>query len=195
MELIVFGYKLNVVYLIIIGLLLFFINLNTLCSCSGGIHKTFNNLSNVVETMSNISGAELHYKIGDGVKNSWDNSSNMNDRKCGCGNKNCGRGNKNCGCGNKNCGCGNKKCGCGNKNCGRGNKKCGCGNKNCGCDLYNNKEKNGKINLLGFFNKNTFSADCCPSNYTNSHGCLCISKKQSEFLNKRGGNRTLNSVY
>jgi len=54
-----------------------------------------------------------------------------------------------------------------------------------------NKEKN----LFGFFDKNKFSSDCCPSTYTNSLGCACINDEQYDFLNKRGGNRTLNSMY
>lgn len=35
-----------------------------------------------------------------------------------------------------------------------------------------------------------FKPECCPSTYSNSVGCYCLSKKQYNFLNSRGGNRT-----
>ena len=48
------------------------------------------------------------------------------------------------------------------------------------------------------FYKNKFSQDCCTdsgSNYSTGHGCVCLSKEQSNYLNERGGNRTLTSMY
>ena len=37
--------------------------------------------------------------------------------------------------------------------------------------------------------------DCCPGTYSCSGGCVCLSKKQSDFINARGNNRTAPSNY
>ena len=68
-------------------------------------------------------------------------------------------------------------------------------------DLYSDLEHNvtGPIPLpddeLVFFDKNKFSPDCCPSNYSSSSGCLCAAPEQMKYLNERGGNRTLVGEY
>jgi hypothetical protein len=68
-------------------------------------------------------------------------------------------------------------------------------------DLYANLEHHatGPIPLpddeLVFFDKNIFSPNCCPSNYSSSEGCLCASPEQMKYLNERGGNRTLAGEY
>jgi len=41
------------------------------------------------------------------------------------------------------------------------------------------------------FKDNKFSADCCPSAYTSSSGCLCATPEQMKYLNSHGGNRTV----
>ncbi len=41
------------------------------------------------------------------------------------------------------------------------------------------------------FRDNKFKPECCPSTYTSSTGCACISSDQSQYLNQRGGNRTI----
>ena len=48
---------------------------------------------------------------------------------------------------------------------------------------------------LFMFSGNQSNASCCPSTYSNSTGCMCITTEQAKFLNQRGGNRTLNSEY
>ena len=48
---------------------------------------------------------------------------------------------------------------------------------------------------LDLFAENVSSPDCCPSTYTTSTGCLCETPEQAQYLNQRGGNRTLNSNY
>ena len=48
---------------------------------------------------------------------------------------------------------------------------------------------------LAMYYANKFSGDCCPSFYSSSMGCLCESEKQAKYLNERGGNRTLTSMY
>lgn len=42
-----------------------------------------------------------------------------------------------------------------------------------------------------FFRGNKFKAECCPSSYTSSTGCACISPIQSNYLKQHGGNRPL----
>ena len=43
---------------------------------------------------------------------------------------------------------------------------------------------------LAYFADTAQSPDCCPSTYTGSDGCVCLSTEQAEYLNMRGGNRT-----
>lgn len=68
-------------------------------------------------------------------------------------------------------------------------------------DVYANLENNasGPIPLpegeLLFFDANKFSPECCPSNYSNSDGCVCAAPEQMKYLNERGGNRTLTGEY
>jgi hypothetical protein len=50
-------------------------------------------------------------------------------------------------------------------------------------------------NELLIFKENKFSPECCPSTYSNSMGCVCASSEQMQYLNERGGNRTLTSEY
>ena len=46
---------------------------------------------------------------------------------------------------------------------------------------------------MDFFKNNAFKPECCPSTYTSSTGCACTSVSQLNYLNQRGGNRTLSS--
>ena len=59
--------------------------------------------------------------------------------------------------------------------------------------------KGGPIPLppgeLLIFAENEVKPECCPSYYTSSTGCVCASKKQMDYLNERGGNRTLDSEF
>ena len=41
------------------------------------------------------------------------------------------------------------------------------------------------------FANNKSSLECCPSTYSTSTGCVCTTKEQRNFINKRGNNRTL----
>tara|TARA_B110000285_G_C15068036_1_gene586285 strand:- start:163 stop:459 length:297 start_codon:yes stop_codon:yes gene_type:complete len=43
---------------------------------------------------------------------------------------------------------------------------------------------------MEMFADNDFSPECCPSTYSNSSGCACITQEQVDYLNERGGNRT-----
>ena len=42
-----------------------------------------------------------------------------------------------------------------------------------------------------FFKDTKFQPSCCPSTYTSSMGCACLSKKQLQHLIMRGGNHTI----
>jgi hypothetical protein len=44
---------------------------------------------------------------------------------------------------------------------------------------------------LFFFADNKFTPECCPSTYSDSMGCACLSQAQVDYLNQRGGNRTM----
>ena len=48
---------------------------------------------------------------------------------------------------------------------------------------------------LSMFYNNKSSADCCPSTYSTSTGCVCATSEQMNYLNRRGGNRTLSTIY
>jgi len=48
---------------------------------------------------------------------------------------------------------------------------------------------------LFMFSKNKFDLSCCPSTYSNSMGCACLAPEQAKYLNERGGNRTLNTIF
>jgi hypothetical protein len=43
---------------------------------------------------------------------------------------------------------------------------------------------------LFFFNNTKFDWECCPSTYSNSKGCACLSQPQFNHLMMRGGNHT-----
>ena len=43
---------------------------------------------------------------------------------------------------------------------------------------------------LDMLNGQTFRPDCCPTAYSTSEGCACLSDAQLTFLSDRGGNRS-----
>ena len=50
--------------------------------------------------------------------------------------------------------------------------------------------KLGMDNLF-MFKDNQSKPECCPGDFSNSVGCVCVNRKQSAFINSRGGNRTV----
>lgn len=48
---------------------------------------------------------------------------------------------------------------------------------------------------LDFFATTPFKPECCPSMYTNSTGCACITPKMYDYLTHRGGNNVPYSEY
>ena len=43
---------------------------------------------------------------------------------------------------------------------------------------------------LFMFYDNKSSGTCCPSTYSSSEGCVCLSEEQARYLNDRAGNRS-----
>ena len=43
---------------------------------------------------------------------------------------------------------------------------------------------------MAMFKYNKCMPECCPATYSCSGGCICQTKKQSIFINRRGNNRT-----
>ena len=41
------------------------------------------------------------------------------------------------------------------------------------------------------FADNKFKPECCPSTYSSSTGCACMTHEQVSYINERGGNRTM----
>jgi hypothetical protein len=48
---------------------------------------------------------------------------------------------------------------------------------------------------LFMFGENEYKPECCPSTYSGSTGCVCVSAEQKKYLNERGGNRTFNTEF
>jgi len=59
-------------------------------------------------------------------------------------------------------------------------------------DVYGN---DGKFNSIDMMDKMEFKPECCPSTYTNSHGCACITDDAYKYLTGRGGNNVPYSEY
>jgi hypothetical protein len=45
-------------------------------------------------------------------------------------------------------------------------------------------------NTMVFYKDNEFKPECCPSTYSSSTGCMCMSPEQVKHLAARGGNRS-----
>ncbi len=59
-------------------------------------------------------------------------------------------------------------------------------------EFKNNLIKNSKMpEQLDLLTYSKFSADCCPSTYTSSIGCLCNNHNEFESIISRGGNRRM----
>jgi hypothetical protein len=173
MEINIFGYDVRVEYIILCILLIAFIPLNSFFSCAGGVKEGFEAIDNL--------GANLSYMMGENIRGSvhdiqFTNGNNstlkddiekvlppyVNDND----KVNEKRVNDN-------------------------------DNKEREINIYKDLETNiGKhsnlsSNSLSFFDNTTFNPECCPSNYSTSSGCACMTPEQMKFLGQRGGNRTL----
>ena len=147
-----FGYKLRVEY--ILGALVAYLVISTL------MVKSCSRVSSIKEGMEAM-GAELDYKMGSGVKTSWENKPQKEGPSLKFRQHN--------------------------------------------HDAYQSKFASPDESL-NFFNDTEFSYDCCGSSYSGtggllggggstSGGCACMNKKQIDYINQRGGNRTLPTEY
>ena len=57
-------------------------------------------------------------------------------------------------------------------------------------DTYQGTNVPLKDGQLFMFAGNEFKPSCCGSTFSNSTGCMCSTKQQVDYVNKRGGNRT-----
>ena len=167
MEINIFGYEVRVEYIILCILLIVFIQLNSFFSCAGGIKEGF-------EVIDNL-GANLLYIMGNNIKGSvhdlqftnGDNSTLKSDME-------------------------------------RlippyedEHKLLDVKVREPEINIYKDLETNigEKSNLstneMSFFDNTTFNPECCPSNYSTSSGCACMTPEQMKFLGQRGGNRTM----
>ena len=51
-------------------------------------------------------------------------------------------------------------------------------------------EGSGDPKSMFMFSYNQSKPECCPSTYSTSTGCVCTTKKQRDFIIKRGNNKT-----
>jgi hypothetical protein len=113
-------------------------------------------------------GSALNYKMGDGVKRSWENNSMVENAEASI------------------------KTTVSNQLNGEGNDT-----YNVFAGLEGNEGGPVPLpeGELLIFKTNKFSPECCPSSYSTGDGCVCASPEQMKYLNERGGNRTLASEY
>jgi hypothetical protein len=143
----VLGYKLKVEYILGAVALYFILTTVMVCSCSR---------IGVVEGMQ-MMGADVDWKMGNGVPGSWENRAATHGPSLAFREKN--------------------------------------------HDAYQSKMVSPG-DSLDFFAETEFSQDCCGASYSGfggllrgggstSGGCACLNKQQVDYINQRGGNRTL----
>lgn len=52
------------------------------------------------------------------------------------------------------------------------------------------KDKSAKHMFMFAYNRS--SPECCPSTFSSSRGCVCMSEAQRDYINKRGSNKSIN---
>ena len=58
-------------------------------------------------------------------------------------------------------------------------------------NIMNHNDINNNADNSFFFSDTEFKGECCPSRYSTSSGCACLSQQKKDFLSNRGGNRTI----
>lgn len=162
MEINLLGYTIRVEYIILSILLIVLISYNTSCSCYK--KEGFEPLDNL--------GADINYIMGDNVKGSVHDLQFTNSKNSTLKEE--------------------------MKNFmppyepEQINKK----TKEVEINIYKDLETNAENhsdslagNTISFFKNTVFAPDCCPSNYSSSSGCACMTPEQMKFLGHRGGNR------
>jgi hypothetical protein len=137
------------------------------------------NLLSSTMTITSQEGFEIATEVTNAVSDVLSHHFSDENKKEGYGNK----------CGKVTEGYGNK---CGSVTEGYGN-KCGSGKVTEGLTMLEGMENGKKMKKerpLAFFEKTTFSTECCPSQYTSSAGCACIGMDDDKIITSRGGNST-----
>jgi hypothetical protein len=182
MELTIFGFGFEIRFELILlcVLLIVFIQVNTFVSCSGGIQEGFDLLDNIGANLTYNMGKNMNGGVYDMQFTQGDNSTLKEDiEKFSPPYENEFKDNEK-----------NKE------------KEQDTSNEttiNIYKDLETNNVKeeslDSEIKRLDVFENTKFSPECCPSNYSSSTGCACMTPEQMKFLGQRGGNRTLNTEY
>lgn len=126
------------------------------------------NLLSSTMTITSQEGFDIATKVTNAVSDVLSDHFSDEDKKEGYGNK------------------------CGSVTEGYGN-KCGSGKVTEGLTMLEGMENGKKMKKerpLAFFEKTTFSTECCPSQYTSSAGCACIGMDDEKLITSRGGNST-----
>jgi hypothetical protein len=171
MEINILGYEIRIEYIILSIILIIFIQLNSFFSCAGGIKEGFKTLDNIGANLSFIMGNNIKGSVYDIQFSNTENSTlkkELNSIVSPYETEN------------------------ENENESEREKS---NEINIYKDLETNIIENNNLstNNMSFFENTLFSADCCPSNYTTSTGCACMTPEQMKFLGQRGGNRTMDN--
>lgn len=181
MELTIFGYELRFEFILLCVLLVVFIQVNTFVSCSGGgIQEGFDLLDNIGANLMYNMGKNINGGVYDMQFTQGDNSTlkedidkftppyenELNDNE-------------------------------------KDKEKEQDTSNETTINIYKDLETNNvkeegldnEIKRLDVFENTKFTPECCPSNYSSSTGCACMTPEQMKFLGQRGGNRTLNTEY
>jgi hypothetical protein len=181
MEISIFGYEVRVEIILICILIIVFIQVNTFCSCAGGIKEGFELIDNLGANLSYIMGQNIKGSVHDLQFTKGENSTLKEDiEKFSPENASSNE----------------------NVNVNEFTSLESETQINIYKDLETNNKKeesletiDSEIKRLDVFENTKFSPECCPSNYSSSTGCACMTPEQMKFLGQRGGNRTLNTEY
>jgi hypothetical protein len=182
MELTIFGYEFRFEIILLCILLAVFIQVNTFVSCSGGIQEGFDLLDNLGSNLTYMMGKNIKGGVYDMQFTQGENSTLKEDIEKFSPpyeNENEIKDNE------------------------KNNEKEQDTSNETTINIYKDLETNNvkeegldsEIKRLDVFENTKFSPECCPSNYSSSTGCACMTPEQMKFLGQRGGNRTLNTEY
>jgi len=181
MEINIFGYNVRVEYIVLCILLITFIPINSFFSCAGGIKEGFEAIDNLGANISYMMGENIRGSVHDLQFTNGENSTLKDEIKkvippferaayeSGAYES------------------------AAYESAAHKKDNNSQPEINIYKDLETNISKGSHLssNPLSFFDNTTFNPECCPSNYSTSSGCACMTPEQMKFLGQRGGNRTL----
>jgi hypothetical protein len=160
MEISIFGYKVELEILILIGIVYIILVGNTLCSCC--------NVGGIIETMMGMNKQEgftgANTNDGESSKYSLNNYNSVDTSKWGLPALTITPGQP---------------------------------NSPAVQAVLNRKPQQIPLpeGELDMFANTPFKPECCPNTFSNSSGCACMTVKQYNYLNDRGGNNVPYSEY